>query len=80
MFGMGDTDWGKVLTDLATIGSTTAVTLKSKPWKTGVAPSPSGPPVQYEQPMSMNTKMLIGGIALVGIGFVAYSYLKKKRS
>ena len=80
MFGIGaDTDWGKVLTDLATIGSTTAVTLRSKPWKTGVAPSPTGP-VVYEQPTSMNTKLVIGGIALIGIGIVAYSILKKKRA
>lgn len=76
---LGQTDWGKVFTDLASIGATTAVTLKSKPWKTGQAPA-SQPPMIIEESSSSKMTWVIGGIAVVGAGVLLYSMLKKKRS
>ncbi len=76
---LGATDWGKVLTDLATLGTQTAVTLKSKPWKTGVQPTPQAP-VVIEDSSGSSMKVIVGVVAVVGVGILAYSLLKKKRA
>lgn len=77
---LGQIDWGKTLVDLANIGATTAVTLKSKPWKTGVMPTPGATPVpDYSQPSS-TMKYVVGGVVVVGAAIVLFSMLKKKRS
>jgi hypothetical protein len=78
---LGQIDWGKTLVDLANIGATTAVTLKSKPWRTGVMPTPgaSGPTPDYSAPSS-TMKYVVGGVVVVGAAIVLFSMLKKKRS
>jgi hypothetical protein len=78
---LGDTtDWGKVITDLANVGATTAVALKTKPWKTGQQTPTFQPSNDQPQSSGSSMKWVIGGIAVVGLGIVAYSMLKKKRA
>lgn len=73
---LGDTDWAKALTDLATVGANTAVALKTKtPLPTTMRPPTSPTPSSSNRTMGW----VVGGIAVIGLGIVAISILKKRK-